>query len=31
MFDSGRCTFFVLEVPGYRGGAKAKRPRQRRK
>lgn len=31
MFDSGRCTFFVLEVPGYRGGTKAKRPRQRRK
>jgi DNA replication protein DnaC len=31
MFDSGRCTFFVLEVPGYRGGAKAKRPRTRRK
>jgi DNA replication protein DnaC len=31
MFDSGRCTFFVLEVPGYRGGAKAKRSRQRRK
>jgi DNA replication protein DnaC len=31
MFDSGRCTFFVLEVPGYRGGTKAKRPRTRRK
>jgi DNA replication protein DnaC len=31
MFDSGRCTFFMIEVSGYRGGGKGKRPRQRRK
>ncbi len=29
MFDSGRCTFFMVEVPGYRGGGKEKRPRKR--
>ena len=31
MLDGSRCTFFVLEVPSYRGGMKAKRPSTRRK
>ncbi len=31
MFDSSRCTFFLLEVPSYRGSVKAKRTSSRRK
>ncbi len=30
MLDGSRCTFFVLEVPSYRGGIKTKRTRKRR-
>ncbi len=30
MLDGSRCTFFLLEVPSYRGGIKPKRPRTRR-
>ncbi len=30
MLDGSRCTFFLLEVPSYRGGIKPKRPRSRR-
>lgn len=30
MLDGGRCTFFVLEVPSYRGGAKPKQPSRKR-
>lgn len=29
MLDVTRCTFFVLEVPSYRGGLKTRRPRAR--
>ena len=29
MLDGGRCTFFVLEVPSFRGNIKAKRTRRR--
>lgn len=30
MLDGSRCTFFVLEVPSYRGGLKARQPRRRK-
>ena len=30
MLDGSRCTFFVLEVPSYRGGVKTKSKRKRR-
>lgn len=31
MFDGSRCIFFVLQAPSYRGGAKVKQTRQRRR
>ncbi len=31
MLDGSRCTFFLLEVPSYRGGVKAKSKRTRKK
>jgi len=30
MLDGSRCTFFILEVPSYRGGLKPKRQNRRR-
>lgn len=30
MLDGGRCTFFVIDAPGYRGGAKPKQPTRKR-